>query len=70
MPPGAPRRVGYLYILPAFAVFALFVLLPLLHAVWISFYQWDGLTVGTWVGLKNRMHAMPATLAALQLPLY
>ena len=53
LPPGAPRRVGYLYILPAFAVFTLFVLLPLLHAVWISFFAWDGLTVGTWVGLKN-----------------
>src|SRR5262245_4538653 len=53
LPPGAPRRVGYLYILPAFAVFFLFVLLPLLHAVWISFFAWDGLTVGTWVGLKN-----------------
>ena len=38
LPPGAPRRVGYLYILPAFAVFFLFVLLPLLHAVWISFF--------------------------------
>jgi raffinose/stachyose/melibiose transport system permease protein len=53
LPPGAPRRVGYLYILPAFAVFTLFVLLPLLHAVWISFFAWDGLTVGKWVGLKN-----------------
>ena len=38
MPPGAPRRVGYLYILPAFIVFTLFVLLPLAHAVWISFF--------------------------------
>jgi raffinose/stachyose/melibiose transport system permease protein len=53
MPPGAPRRVGYLYLLPAFAVFALFVLAPLLHAVWISFFNWDGLTVGTWAGLDN-----------------
>jgi raffinose/stachyose/melibiose transport system permease protein len=53
MPPGAPRRVGYLYLLPAFAVFALFVLAPLLHAVWISFFHWDGLTVGTWAGLDN-----------------
>jgi raffinose/stachyose/melibiose transport system permease protein len=52
-PPGAPRRVAYLYLLPAFAVYAAFVLVPLLHAVWISFFEWDGLTVGTWVGLDN-----------------
>jgi raffinose/stachyose/melibiose transport system permease protein len=52
-PPGAPRRVGYLYLLPALAVFTAFVLLPLAHAVWISFFDWDGLTVGTWTGLHN-----------------
>jgi raffinose/stachyose/melibiose transport system permease protein len=52
-PPGEPRRIGYLYLLPAFAVFAAFVLVPLLHALWISFYEWDGITVGTWVGLRN-----------------
>ena len=37
-PPGEPRRVGYLYLLPAFAVFALFVLAPLLHAAWLSLF--------------------------------
>jgi raffinose/stachyose/melibiose transport system permease protein len=52
-PPGEPRRIGYLYLLPAFAVFAAFVLAPLAHAVWISFFAWDGITVGTWVGLRN-----------------
>jgi raffinose/stachyose/melibiose transport system permease protein len=52
-PPGEPRLVGYLYLLPAFAVFAAFVLYPLYRAVYISFYDWDGLTVGTWTGLSN-----------------
>src|SRR4051812_46682731 len=52
-PPGEPRLVGYLYLLPAFAVFALFVLVPLLHAAWLSLFNWDGLTVGTWAGLGN-----------------
>jgi raffinose/stachyose/melibiose transport system permease protein len=52
-PPGEPRLVGYLYLLPAFVVFALFVLAPLLHAAWLSLYHWDGLTVGTWAGLSN-----------------
>jgi raffinose/stachyose/melibiose transport system permease protein len=53
LPPGAPGRVGYLYLLPAFAVFACFVLVPLGHAAWISLFRWDGITPGTWVGLRN-----------------
>jgi raffinose/stachyose/melibiose transport system permease protein len=52
-PPGEPRLVGYLYVLPAFAVFAAFVLYPLISAARISLYDWDGLTVGTWAGLSN-----------------
>ncbi len=51
--PGEPRRVAYLYLLPAFAVFALFVLAPLLHSAWISLFAWDGVTEGEWVGLDN-----------------
>ncbi len=52
-PPGEPRRIGYLYILPAFVVYAAFALYPLLRAVQLSLYDWDGLSVGTWVGLGN-----------------
>ena len=36
-PPGEPRLVGYLYLLPAFAVFACFVLYPLYRAAYIDF---------------------------------
>jgi raffinose/stachyose/melibiose transport system permease protein len=52
-PPGEPRRIGYLYLLPAFAVFAAFVLVPFGHAVWLSLWEWDGITAGTWAGLGN-----------------
>jgi raffinose/stachyose/melibiose transport system permease protein len=52
-PPGEPRLVGYLYLLPAFAVFFCFVLLPLAHAAWISLWHWDGLTAATWAGFAN-----------------
>ena len=52
-PPGEPRRVGYLYLLPALSVFTLFVLVPLLHAVWLSLFEWDGITPGVWTGLSN-----------------
>ena len=52
-PPGEPRRIGYLYVLPALAVYAAFVLFPLGHTVWLSLHQWDGLLPATWVGLDN-----------------
>ena len=52
-PPGEPRRIGYLYLAPGLAVFAAFVLVPLGHAFWLSLFEWDGITAGTWVGLAN-----------------
>ena len=32
--------------------------LPLLHAGWLSLYDWDGLTVGKFVGLDNYSQAL------------
>jgi len=52
-PPGEPRRIGYLYLGPALVVFAAFVLYPLGHAFWLSLWEWDGVTPGSWVGLAN-----------------
>ena len=39
--------------LPAFVVFAVFVIAPMLDGAWISLFQWDGVTVGRYVGLQN-----------------
>ena len=35
-PPGEPRKIAYLYLLPAFVVYAAFLLYPLGRAVQIS----------------------------------
>ena len=51
--PGEARRIGYLYVAPAFILYAAFNLVPLIQGVNISFYNWDGITPGTWVGLDN-----------------
>jgi len=51
--PGEPRRVAYLYLAPAFAFYLLFAFGPLVYTTWLSFFDWDGLTVGTWTGLEN-----------------
>ena len=45
--------MGYLYVLPALVVFGAFLLWPILRTVSLSFYDWDGLTPGTWAGLDN-----------------
>lgn len=52
-PPGEPRNVGYLYAAPALLVFGIFLLWPILRAVWLSLFAWDGLGLGTFVGLDN-----------------
>lgn len=54
-PPGEPRLVGYLYVLPALVVFACFVLYPLGEALWFSLWEWNGLPTSpaTWVGIDN-----------------
>jgi raffinose/stachyose/melibiose transport system permease protein len=57
-PPGAPRRVAYLYLLPALLLYLVFVVGPLLHTVWLSLFDWDGVTVGTWTGLTNYVDAL------------
>jgi len=56
--PGEPRNVAWLYILPGLAFFVLFTFLPLLHAAWLSLYDWDGITVGKFVGLDNYTKAL------------
>lgn len=51
--PGEPRRVAYLYLAPAFAFYLVFAFGPLVYTAWLSFFDWNGLTVGTWTGLEN-----------------
>jgi raffinose/stachyose/melibiose transport system permease protein len=45
--------IAYLYILPALAVYGVFLLFPLGRSVWISLFHWDGLTLATWAGFSN-----------------
>lgn len=66
-PPGRPVRgrrargarrpargwSGWLFAAPAFAVYAVFVLRPILLTVQYSFYRWDGIGPSTWVGGAN-----------------
>ena len=42
-----------LYLAPALAFFGIFVLLPIVASIRISFYDWDGITVASPTGLTN-----------------
>src|SRR5215213_804970 len=55
-PHGMIRReslIGWLFVIPALFMYAMFVLLPLLLSVQYSFFRWDGIVAMTWVGLQN-----------------
>jgi raffinose/stachyose/melibiose transport system permease protein len=45
--------IGWLFVLPALLIYAVFVLLPLLLSILYSFFRWNGVGPATWVGLKN-----------------
>jgi raffinose/stachyose/melibiose transport system permease protein len=45
--------VGWLFVLPALLMYAVFVLLPFLLTILYSFYKWNGTGPMTWVGVKN-----------------
>jgi ABC-type sugar transport system permease subunit len=47
------RWTGLVYVAPALAVYGVFTLLPALHTVYLSLFDWDGIAEATWVGLGN-----------------
>jgi len=42
-----------LFLAPAFIMFLVFVVNPIIQSIWISFHEWDGLGDKVWVGLAN-----------------
>jgi len=45
--------VGWLFVLPALIMYAIFVLVPFVLTIFYSFNRWNGVGPMTWVGLKN-----------------
>ena len=46
-------RQAYLFILPGFVIYALFVLLPIFSTVRYSFFDWTGFSPPTYIGFDN-----------------
>ncbi len=42
-----------LFIAPAISLFSIFVVYPIFQTIWLSFWKWDRISPGVWVGLDN-----------------
>lgn len=51
-------KLGYLYVLPALVFYVTFAVLPMLHTMYLSLFDWDGITVASWVGLDNYLEVL------------
>ncbi|QNE48353.1 sugar ABC transporter permease [Glaciihabitans sp. INWT7] len=55
---GGPPSIPYLFVGPAILFTAVFVIGPLLQTLWLSFFEWDGVSLGKWVGIANYVAAL------------
>lgn len=55
--PGAGRGrrpwLGLAYLAPALVLYAVVALVPAGQGVWLSFFNWNGVSAATWAGLSN-----------------
>ncbi|MCA3821902.1 MAG: sugar ABC transporter permease, partial [Burkholderia sp.] len=54
------QRAAWLFLAPACAMVAVYVIWPILSTLWLSLYNWDGMTERTFVGLANYVELMHA----------
>jgi multiple sugar transport system permease protein len=50
------HRMGitpWLFLAPGLIMFLLYVIMPIFQSIWISLYQWDGLSPKTYIGFAN-----------------
>ncbi|MFY0663177.1 MAG: sugar ABC transporter permease [Natronospirillum sp.] len=45
--------VPALFLAPALILFIIYVISPVAQSIWLSFYDWDGLSPKEWIGLEN-----------------
>ncbi len=45
--------LSWALVVPALAIFSALVLYPIGRTVWLSLWDWDGITAGTWAGVSN-----------------
>ena len=62
------RLTPWLFLAPGMAMFALYVIWPILDSFWLSFFDWDGLGEKEWLGWANyqELRADPAFYTSLK----
>lgn len=56
--PHSATLVGWLFVAPALIIFCLAIAGPLLYGLWVSFYDWDGISAAKSVGVDNYVKAV------------
>ena len=65
--PGQKPWTAYLYILPGFLIYGAFVLWPIIDTLRYSFYDWDGFSTPTLIGLGNYLRLFQDSLVGIAL---
>ena len=52
------RLAPWLFLAPGMLMFLVYVIAPIFQSIWVSFYDWDGLSPKTWVGTANYVELM------------
>jgi len=47
------KLAPWLFLLPGLIFFFVYVIAPIFQSIWISFFEWDGLSPKEWVGFAN-----------------
>ncbi len=47
------RLAPWLFLAPGLLFFLIYVIIPIVQSVWISFHDWDGLSPKVWIGVGN-----------------
>ena len=59
---GAQARAAYLFVLPSFALYFIFVLVPVAVTILLSFSYYDPMEGSRWVGLRIFSGSSPMTV--------
>jgi multiple sugar transport system permease protein len=55
----SPRALApWLFLAPGMAMFLVYVIIPIFQSLWVSFYDWDGLSEAKWIGIANYLELL------------
>lgn len=52
------KLAPWLFLAPGMIMFLVYVIVPILQSIWISFHDWDGLGTMRWIGIQNYVDLM------------